>query len=340
MEKKQRDLSIDYLRFIGLAMVILAHVSIPFTLSQLRCFDVPLMVFISGLTASGRITNKYIVYICDRSKRLLIPVYLFLTIYFVFLYILSLFNISPVSLTVKKVIHSYLLLEGIGYVWIIRVFLMIMLLTPLLVRFEQLCKREFLYGVVCLVFLLLNDIILDSFAFPIFELKIMNIFFTDYIMYFVGYIPSFMLGLRMRYASYKIKSVYTIGCIACLVIAGWCYTHTYGCPVRLSPEYKFPPKFYFLIYGTTISMLLWISKRYVGIVIDFLKLKSIAIHVGQNSIWIYLWHIPFIPVLYSFVDSWLIRYVLVFVSALLMFEVQKQLAQRYCSRNIRKYLIG
>jgi fucose 4-O-acetylase-like acetyltransferase len=51
-----RDLRIDILRVAGLLLIILAHVSPPFLLFQFRTFDVPLMVFVSGLSylAAGK----------------------------------------------------------------------------------------------------------------------------------------------------------------------------------------------------------------------------------------------------------------------------------------------
>lgn len=43
----QRDLYIDFLRFIGISLIILAHVEAPSGITQFRSFDVPLMVFSS-----------------------------------------------------------------------------------------------------------------------------------------------------------------------------------------------------------------------------------------------------------------------------------------------------
>ncbi len=45
-----RDTRIDFLRFVGLIMIIFAHVNPPAVLFQLRNFDVPLMVLISGVS--------------------------------------------------------------------------------------------------------------------------------------------------------------------------------------------------------------------------------------------------------------------------------------------------
>ena len=37
----QRDLYIDFLRFIGISLIILAHVEAPSGITQFRSFDVP-----------------------------------------------------------------------------------------------------------------------------------------------------------------------------------------------------------------------------------------------------------------------------------------------------------
>ena len=49
MTDSNRDFRIDFLRWIGLTLIVLAHVKAPFGVTQLRSFDVPLMVFVSGL---------------------------------------------------------------------------------------------------------------------------------------------------------------------------------------------------------------------------------------------------------------------------------------------------
>lgn len=77
----QRDLYIDFLRFIGISLIILAHVEAPSGITQFRSFDVPLMVFVSGLSFSTK-GGGFWKYVWKRVKRLCIPVYLFLTILF------------------------------------------------------------------------------------------------------------------------------------------------------------------------------------------------------------------------------------------------------------------
>lgn len=81
MDISGRDNSIDILRFIGLMLLVLAHVGPPNWLMQLRSFDVPLMVFVSGLTAARKEYTSYKGFILKRFKRLVLPVWIFLSIY-------------------------------------------------------------------------------------------------------------------------------------------------------------------------------------------------------------------------------------------------------------------
>lgn len=126
----QRDLYIDFLRFIGISLIILAHVEAPSGITQFRSFDVPLMVFVSGLSFSTK-GGGFWKYVWKRVKRLCIPVYLFLTILFT-----AVIGAGIVGLKNPwgwdQIAGTYLLLNepSIGYVWIIRVFLMMSIIAP------------------------------------------------------------------------------------------------------------------------------------------------------------------------------------------------------------------
>ena len=126
-----RNSKIDLLRFIGLSMIIFAHIGSYGVLFQIRNFDVPLMVLVSGMSfgLSYKISEKYFTYLWKRVKRLIFPVWIFLTIYFISLLIL---DPQSLDLDFKKVITSYLLISGIGYVWIIKVFILVAMISPLI----------------------------------------------------------------------------------------------------------------------------------------------------------------------------------------------------------------
>ena len=91
---KERDFPIDFLRTLGLFAIILAHVSPPALISQLRSFDVPLMVVISGYVfaitkPTSENTFKLIPYVKNRFVRLAIPVWIFLSFFHPCLYIIA-----------------------------------------------------------------------------------------------------------------------------------------------------------------------------------------------------------------------------------------------------------
>lgn len=46
----QRNMTIDVMRVMGLLLIILAHVNPPGILFQFRTFDVPMMIFVSGVS--------------------------------------------------------------------------------------------------------------------------------------------------------------------------------------------------------------------------------------------------------------------------------------------------
>ena len=315
-----RDIIIDYLRFIGLSLIVLAHISAPNSLHQFRCFDVPLMIFITGLTTSRKVNSDYRNYICKRSMRLLVPVYIFLTLFFVSLFIIQLIcDISINCLNRRDIINSYLLLEGIGYVWVIRVFLLLGFITPLIVRFEKFCKNDFIYGSVCIIISLINDLFLYIHITPLPGGKFVNIFFTEFIMFLIGYTPLFMLGLRLRYANKNKILKYTCSTFLYLLLILFIYIMKYGFPILITPNYKYPPQVYFIIYGAAASVILWLIKNVINKVIICMRLSSLATFIGQNSIWIYLWHIPLVLFMSPYIENWFARYIAVFGFAIFIF---------------------
>ena len=155
----QRDERIDLLRFIGLAMVILAHVYPPFIVAQLRNFDVPLMVLVSALSFSASVKQEsYGQYVWARVKRLVFPVWLFLALYFAMQWALA----FPVTLPSARetIARTFGLLDGIGYVWVIRVFLLVALIGPFIYRFHQRESSHLKYfGTLALVYALFQALV-------------------------------------------------------------------------------------------------------------------------------------------------------------------------------------
>ena len=58
MGYEERNYGIDFLKTLGLLLIILAHISAPQWINQIRNFDVPLMVFLSGCLSRGSVARS------------------------------------------------------------------------------------------------------------------------------------------------------------------------------------------------------------------------------------------------------------------------------------------
>lgn len=144
---KERDTRLDILRFFGIVCIVLAHVSPPNLLFQLRNFDVPLMVLVSGtaFSISSRSHVTYGKYLLKRLNRLLTPTWIFLTGFFLVIYIFSLIMSREYPFTINTILSSYSLTSGIGYVWIVRVFLITAMVSPFLLYLNRKIQSNVVY---------------------------------------------------------------------------------------------------------------------------------------------------------------------------------------------------
>ena len=148
MEKKRLNY-IDFLKFIGLTGIILAHVGSPNYVIMIRNFDVPLMVLLSSMLAAKSIKkyNSNIAYWISRIKRLVIPTWIFLVIYFIIKAI-----ITNKTTSIEYDLVSFILTKyGIGYIWIILIYLYSALLIPLFKKIKFSTKNNI---IILLIYLL------------------------------------------------------------------------------------------------------------------------------------------------------------------------------------------
>ncbi len=129
-----RNNRIDYIRALCSLLVIIAHVNPPALLNNIRAFDVVSLVFVSGMSLSMGRERPYSEYILGRLKKLLLPTYAILTIVFAGSYTAcKVLNISQLYSS-NQIIRSFLLITdgSMGYVWIVRIYLIIAFATPLI----------------------------------------------------------------------------------------------------------------------------------------------------------------------------------------------------------------
>lgn len=325
-----RDLTIDVLRFIGISLIILAHILGPGSLLfQIRSFDVPLMVFVSGLANSGKTMQNYWAYLKRRLPRLVIPVWLFYTFYFLIEYIGYRAGIVSSFLETKQIVNTFLCIEGYG--WIIRVFVLIMLVTPFISLLEEKVSDR-VFAIISIALISLHAILFPfyhAFSRPGLVQQIMDLT----IPYLLGYVPAYMIGIMMRKASVWSKLI--LG-VSFLCVLGICcslqITNNGGFDIE---TFKWPPQLPFICYGVGVSCLLWALKKPLVL----LSKWNVVVFIGQNTIWIYLWHILALSFIFRITNIWWFQYLIVYGFALFLCWVQNRISA-FLPSDIGKYLKG
>lgn len=314
--RPNRDTYIDFLRAFGLLLIILAHIYPPVWLFNARCFDVPLMVFISSICCKS-LTGGYLAYCLKRFKRIYIPVGIFLTIFFG-VSITSWLIIGWPKITFASIIGSYLLLDypSIGFVWIMRVFLLMALINPLLEKLVRKMNPSIIcilaFGIIVMQSLLVKSI-------NVIENQYVSFVLTETVLYVLGYSSIAIIGIKITmFRKIELYSIITISALAILVYVcanNWTFN---------PQSYKYPPQSLYLLYGILVSCLLWSLKPLLGRLID---VRAFA-YLSKNSMWIYLWHIiPAIIVMKCIVEpqAWAVRYIIVLISSIILFSIYNRI---------------
>jgi putative membrane protein len=334
-ELYQRDSSIDVLRFVGLSLIILAHSAPPDTIFNLRTFDVPLMLFVSGLTLFNKQPVFSIGVFMHRVLRLVLPVYIFMTIYFIIAVTIQSKGIN-LNVTKTDIIGTYLLLAG--YVWIIRVFLIVGLLTPFLLYLRDHCSAIVIYGIAIIATVVLEVMIKNG-------VLINNIVVNKYVYYGIGYSVPFLIALKFPQLTLRMQIgtivMFVILLIACAVF----YIKPLGIGnLIIFDRFKYPPQAYYLLYGIVGSLILYM----IIVRMKLYKYMEIFSFIGCNTIWIFLYHTPIIQVLTKFTNmEWYVKYIITYSLATILCVIQIKIVNliqnRSCSNKlsyILKYLKG
>lgn len=233
---------IDIMRGIGILLIIMAHVNPPHFLYNIRSFDVCMMVFVSGLAYSGRSIKFDKSFFIKRTLRLILPLWIFLS----FLFLINLpFQFIP-DLSTKKIVETYLLGEGIGYVWIFRVFLLIAISMPILIRINQKMKNDFLFLLMILAILMSQNFLVNC------AYIVVNTLLRSVVLYALGYSALFLIGYRLP--QMKRSSIIIYFLIFLLLLIGTSLSiHTMD-----FNNFKYPPSSIYILYGIVCSIMLYI----------------------------------------------------------------------------------
>ena len=308
-----RDLYIDALRAIGILCIILAHVYAPNVVTQLRSFDVPLMLFVSGLSFSGKsMSSSLIRFYYTRTLRLIIPTYVFLILFF------GLYSLLNHPWDSEKIVNSFLLLEhnSIGYVWIIKVFLLIMLATPVLIFINN--RLNIIQFLLLILTLYISQLFIVKIPLYISFTPQSSVLFNEVISNITGYSIPFLLGLRIKSLSKIEINKAIVFTFILAIIFFMLYIYQNGFELNISSKYKYPPHSFYISYGCLMSLFLW----YLRPLLSILNKSKLLLFIGQNTMWIYLWHIPYVLILNRVLDIWYLKYIIVVVMSISTYFVQ------------------
>lgn len=294
-----RNLSIDLLRTIGILFIFLAHVDAPFIVNQIVNFNVILLVVVSGYVYKD--SKDYIKYIYKRVERLVLPTWLFLTIFFLGLFLVEkLLKIEVGGLNRDTIISSYTFWWGIGFVWIIRVYLEIAILGPIFLKY------------ISFNFLILYYIVLEIFGLII--LKNFNNEILNKIIEMLLYTLIFCYGnlIKMNLIPLK-KIIFTLGIFIVIFILEKNIVYI--------EEFKYPPRLIYIWYGIFVSSILFsIKDNLTKIILRLKYLKIFIEYIGRSTMWFYLIHIGVYYLLFflktKVVLDWKIEYLILVLLSL------------------------
>lgn len=330
-----RDKRIDILRFIAIMCIIFAHSAPPGALFQLRNFDVTLMVLLMG--TSFYLSNKgkdiqYTSYLKKRFSRLVIPTWEFLTIFFVLFLIISLIMDVEYFFSLDDIIGSYTMFSGIGYVWIMKVFFIVAIISPFLLKFSEKVNDN-------KTFLLLLAIGYGVYALLLFVNQqfsgLSQRIFEEYLIQGIGYGLIAAIGIRLKKLT-KRELIYA--CFFFLIVfVGLMVWHNFAS----TQAFKYPPSMYYFAYGLFVSIFLYLllDLKLVNKIFD----NKFIYFISKTSLWLYFWHIIPIYLIRIFGGSiplisnnFITRFIFLFTVALILTAIQEKIKSRPSRAELRK----
>ena len=300
---RHRDLNVDILRALGILCIIFAHISPPPLLAQIRNFDVPLMATLAGVSfvlTSSRYTS-YKNYIWKRFKRLVLPAWIFLCLFFTIMAILG------VSFKTKDYLFSYLLMTvgrpGIGYMWIIGIFFVISMVMPFLM---ELCRK--LSTVQWYVFLGVILVFWELLCSTLPKMSTVPAFLT----YSSGYVICAAMGLKLEKLSSSAKGM--AATVLWILFVILLFQNDFA-PTQTA---KYPPRIYYLSYAfaSILTLMTFLERYKPSLWADCFRWLS------QNSMSLYLWHLLPLKICQMFPwwkhgSHWTLRFATIFILTLL-----------------------
>ncbi len=301
LDKHNRIVWVDYLRCIGLLLVVAAHVfgtSSPILQLLFGC-NVAIMVVVSGYCSVRSSECSIIEYYTKRGRQMIIRPWVFFIVYFLLIGLLNIGKQYPYSYL--QVIKTFLFMDGIGYTWIICVFVVTAISTPIYSLILDKTPR------IKLVFPIMYWILASVlFVIPV-DFSIVKI-----LLYVVGYVFLSFIGFVICIDRHLINKYLATG----VIVICFCLTiiiKQHGDVFDLSSN-KYPPTVYYITYGMIVSLILVkVLERFEN-KFRSLNVSKAIIVMSKHSFDIYLWHVFGLYVSSSIKNDWLRFFVVLIVS--------------------------
>ena len=321
----KRNLKFDILRAVAIILIFLAHASPPGIIFQFRNFDVILLMLLSGFFSKHSLENNknIFLYYKKRILRFIIPVWIFLFIYFIISKI-----VLNIDFDINEIISAFLLGDDFGYIWIFKVYIITCLISPILYYvYKKIIYKKYLLFLSCL--LILNQI-------GIWLIGTNNELINWILFYTIGYGACYGLGFVID--NLKKKDYYYIIFINFIIFL-FLMIYYYKVLGRFvtTNMFKYPPGFYYISYGVFVAFIFLFILNYFNV--KFPKfLSNYFSFIGSHSMWIYLWHIPIVKILnyYNF-DYWILSFILILILSSCFMFLQSFLVKKTNNKNIIKY---
>lgn len=309
--RKERDASIDILRFIAIMGILIAHSNPNQFLIQIRGFDVALMVFLSAVCAKGfdKENFNYFDFFIKRGIRLILPVWIFFVFYYVGVYVF--YYLPPL----REVLSSFTLTSD-RYVWIIRILVVLAILAPFIWKYANKLSSTSIIITLSIGFLL-SECSFEISSSKSFEMVLMT----------VPYGTVYFLGMNIN--KFDRKQQLTLAAFFFIsFIALFSYYWIESGKFMLTSYYKSPPRFYYMSYALAATLCMWVYRKQLESFIQKIYLLQFAKFVGSHTYWLYLWHIPIVDMVGDKFNPFM-RFSLIFGGALICVLIQNVIVKRF-----------
>lgn len=160
------------------------------------------------------------------------------------------------------------------------------------------------------------------------------------LLYLIPYSIVFAIGLRLPSMTRVLIWRLCLGAFFLFALMSLDHYYAVGEYVP-TQKYKYPPTAYYLSFAVACSTLLWLLATKLISSIRSILLLSVIDFIAQNSIWIYLWHIPMVEMVHF---EYIVKYAMVFLLAISVTFVQVTFLKKYILPGVqnvatKKYLL-